>query len=1571
MRWLLAAFLIFLSTLAAVAQEEDKDRLTRFLEDTLSGAGRQVTVEGFRGALSSRATMDRLAISDDQGVWLELTDAVLDWNRAAILAGRIEINELSAGVIRLPRLPASEAAPASPEATPFALPDLPVSVNIEKIEAGRVELGAPVAGVALTASLEGNMRLNDGEGEANLDITRLDGPRGEFDIAARYSNGSGVLSVDVTIAEEKGGIVATQLGLPGAPALDLTAKGEGPIDDFTADVALKSDGEDRLTGQVATVAGGEGEARVIRVDLTGDLAPLFIPQYRDFFGPEVGLKSRVSLFPDGRVEMDELSATAAALNLNGTFAIGADGLPERFRLDAVLRDPSGAPVLLPIAGTETRVQMALLNASFDAASGRRWTLQGDLNGLLRDGLTLETARLTGGGEIVAGATPRVTARLDAEADGIALDDPALQQALGESAQFGADIQWQSGAPVLFDNLALTAEGLSLTGSGVLDSSGDEPVIDGGLMAKIADTGRLSLLAGQDLGGAIDAQVDGQAMPLSGGFDLDLTVTATDLSAGMDGIDNLLRGQSTIQLSAVRDTSGLTIRQADISANGASLTANGTLKSLEETQVFDGLASLSFQDLSRLSELVGRDLAGDVNADLNGTARFDASRFDAELAVIGQGLAVGIDGVDDILSEASTLDISALRDDEGIRIRRAELTGKGAKATITGLYTPYADSPGFDGIIEAQLDDLGVLSGLAGRDLGGSLDARLNGFALLNGQQFDLDLLANGQNLRTGLADADRLLTGPSRVVLSAARDGETITLKQAQLTATGANLDASGTVIPTGENAGFDGSIKARLDDLGALSELAKRDLGGSLNASLTGQARFDGSAFDLSVTGEGQDIRTGMPDVDGLLRGASRLNLSALREDETITIRQATLTATGASLDAAGTVVPTGPEAGFNGAANARLDDLGALSTLAGRDLGGSLNAAVNGQVLFDASRFDVTLSGEGRNIRVGIPDVDALFTGTSTLDLSAKREDGTITLRQGNLTATGLTASGNGELRDTDGTLTFDARLADLGRFVPDLAGPATVRGRAVKTASGLTVSLDGEAPRAIRLNADVSLPDGGAPSARFDASIGSLAWIAPELAGPASIRGTARQNGDQWVIDTNASGAGGVTANVAGSVVADASRANIDATGTLPLGLINARLSPNSIQGLARFDLALNGPLALSSVSGTITTADTRLAIPSLRNALTGITATVNLSGGNATFETRGTLETGGGVGVQGRVRLEAPMVTEAVVSLNDLRITDPQLYETRANGQLRLSGTAPSSLALTGQLDLGQTELRVPNTGIGSFGEIPDITHINETAAQRRTRSYAGLLDVTGAGNGGGGGGTAIALDVQINALNQIFVRGRGLDAELGGSLRVTGTTADVIPQGRFDLIRGRLDVLGKRLTLEEGSARLQGDLVPMLRLVAKTTAEDTTVFVTIEGPADSPEIKFTSDPSLPEDEVLARLLFGKDISSISALQAVQLASAVATLAGKGGVGIIEKLRQNTGFDDLDVTSDGNGGATVRAGKYISENAYTNVEIDSSGQTSINLNLDLTPSTTVRGRVGSDGSTGIGLFFERDY
>ena len=206
MRWL-ALIILILVPLAAQANEEDRGRLTRLLENSLSGAGRDVRIEGFQGALSSHASIERLTISDVDGVWLSLAGIELIWTRTALLRGRVEVEKLIASEIILDRLPKTEPSSPSPESGEFALPELPVSINIGELNAGHVELGEAIVGQALSFSVLGKLSLEGGSGNAMLNILRTDGPQGHVRFLGAFDNTERNLELDLDLTEAENGVV--------------------------------------------------------------------------------------------------------------------------------------------------------------------------------------------------------------------------------------------------------------------------------------------------------------------------------------------------------------------------------------------------------------------------------------------------------------------------------------------------------------------------------------------------------------------------------------------------------------------------------------------------------------------------------------------------------------------------------------------------------------------------------------------------------------------------------------------------------------------------------------------------------------------------------------------------------------------------------------------------------------------------------------------------------------------------------------------------------------------------------------------------------------------------------------------------------------------------------------------------------------------------------------------------------------------------------------------------------------------------------------------------------------------
>ena len=144
------------------------------------------------------------------------------------------------------------------------------------------------------------------------------------------------------------------------------------------------------------------------------------------------------------------------------------------------------------------------------------------------------------------------------------------------------------------------------------------------------------------------------------------------------------------------------------------------------------------------------------------------------------------------------------------------------------------------------------------------------------------------------------------------------------------------------------------------------------------------------------------------------------------------------------------------------------------------------------------------------------------------------------------------------------------------------------------------------------------------------------------------------------------------------------------------------------------------------------------------------------------------------------------------------------------------------------------------------------------------------------------------------------------------------------------------------------------------LVATSDIEGVEVGIIVTGRANNPQIAFTSSPRLPQDEVVARILFGSSVTEISALQAVQLAASLNSLrGGGGGLNPLGRLRSATGIDRLrlvDADSATGRGTAVAAGMYLSDDIYVEIITDAKGftatQLEISLSRTLEPALAIR-------------------
>ncbi len=235
-----------------------------------------------------------------------------------------------------------------------------------------------------------------------------------------------------------------------------------------------------------------------------------------------------------------------------------------------------------------------------------------------------------------------------------------------------------------------------------------------------------------------------------------------------------------------------------------------------------------------------------------------------------------------------------------------------------------------------------------------------------------------------------------------------------------------------------------------------------------------------------------------------------------------------------------------------------------------------------------------------------------------------------------------------------------------------------------------------------------------------------------------------------------------------------------------------------------------------------------------------------------------------------------------------------------------------------------------------------------------------------------------LDLRVRAANSIFISGMGLEAEWQTDMHITGTATQPVVIGKLEVVRGTYSFAGRRFDLaQDGAITFDGGRFnnPQLTLSANTTVEDITATINISGRAERPQIDFTSTPVLPQDEVLARLLFGGSVTSLSPTQAIQLAASLNSLRNSGSsFNPLGKLRSAIGIDRLRVLSADKTtgqGTSLAAGKYISKNVYVEVITDARGFTATQLQIGLTRALSLLSSTSSFGGSNASLKYSKNY
>ncbi len=408
---------------------------------------------------------------------------------------------------------------------------------------------------------------------------------------------------------------------------------------------------------------------------------------------------------------------------------------------------------------------------------------------------------------------------------------------------------------------------------------------------------------------------------------------------------------------------------------------------------------------------------------------------------------------------------------------------------------------------------------------------------------------------------------------------------------------------------------------------------------------------------------------------------------------------------------------------------------------------------------------------------------------------------------------------------------------------------------------------------------------------------------------------------------------------------------------------------LTGIESFDVS--GPLAIGAdvtgrlnqpvLRGSLRTENLRVESPVSGTVLTGLKATGRFDQSRLVIDSF-TGNAGRGT-VSGRANFDLASANgfgiDLTVDAKQASLIARDDFAATVTGPLRIV-SAGSEGKISGNVVLDRGAFRLGQASAAQQVPTLKVREINRPAGSPRIQAAPTLW----------------ALDIKARAENQLAVTGLGLDSEWSADLTLSGTLDAPRILGRADVVRGAYEFAGKRFELTRGVIRFQGGFPPdpVLDIVANANLQTLNATVTVTGTAQRPDIAFSSVPALPQDELLSRLLFGTSITNLSAPEALQLASAVASLRGGGGLDPINAVRKAIGLDRLRfVAADASVGnkTAIAVGKYITRRTYVELITDGQGYSATRVEFAITRWLSLLSTISTVGRQSASVRVSRDY
>jgi len=308
------------------------------------------------------------------------------------------------------------------------------------------------------------------------------------------------------------------------------------------------------------------------------------------------------------------------------------------------------------------------------------------------------------------------------------------------------------------------------------------------------------------------------------------------------------------------------------------------------------------------------------------------------------------------------------------------------------------------------------------------------------------------------------------------------------------------------------------------------------------------------------------------------------------------------------------------------------------------------------------------------------------------------------------------------------------------------------------------------------------------------------------------------------------------------------NLSVNGDLNLRVLSRPQQNVFLSGSGRVAVRVGGTFASPNIMGTATVENASLAllVADERLTATGINGTVRFNADQASIEGLTGRLGGGRFTATGGAVLAGfrPARFRVLLTADNVSVPFPEDFRTTADARLEVRGTLEAQI-VEGVVDVRRAEYTEDVDLADLLDRRPDVT-ISE-----------------GGGGGGGGLGGSTTLDLAIQGRDALVLRNNLGDLTGSLNLQVRGPVDDPVISGRVTATRGQLNFRNERFEIQRAIVDLppRREADPLLNIQTEADIRGYRVRVGINGPLSQPVTTLSSDPSLPQADVVSLITTG--------------------------------------------------------------------------------------------------------------